>query len=258
ATKPLLLYLPGLDGSLLTPFAWWPDLALRFELRAMRPGMGCRATFVELKAAVVDQLERATALQSAGTTAAAAADAASARDAAADAAVVSAFAECGGGRGSGSFISGGRPVLLMGESFGGLLAVAIASERPELVDRLVLVNPATSYPASRLARLLPWLCRLPPPLFGAGLALLAALVVDPALVKRVLSGAVPKPLRTSVRTRYLVNVLLTLPKQLELFTAKALRWRVEHWLADGAAATAVAATAAESAAKTAVAVLATE
>lgn len=41
-----------------------------------------------------------------------------------------------------------RPVYLLGESFGGVLAVAVAAECPHLVDRVVLVNPATSYPRS--------------------------------------------------------------------------------------------------------------
>ena len=41
-----------------------------------------------------------------------------------------------------------RPVYLLGESFGGLLALAAASEAPELADRVVLVNPATSFPRS--------------------------------------------------------------------------------------------------------------
>ena len=41
-----------------------------------------------------------------------------------------------------------RPVYLLGESFGGVLALAVAHERPDLADRLVLVNPATSFPRS--------------------------------------------------------------------------------------------------------------
>ena len=41
-----------------------------------------------------------------------------------------------------------RPVYLLGESFGGVLALAVATERPELVDRVILVNPATSFPRS--------------------------------------------------------------------------------------------------------------
>lgn len=38
-----------------------------------------------------------------------------------------------------------RPVYVLGESFGGVLALAVAAECPALVDRLVLVNPATSF-----------------------------------------------------------------------------------------------------------------
>lgn len=41
-----------------------------------------------------------------------------------------------------------RPVYLLGESFGGILALAVAANRPDLVDRVVLANPATSYPKS--------------------------------------------------------------------------------------------------------------
>ena len=54
-----------------------------------------------------------------------------------------------------------RPVYLLGESFGGLLALAVAAAKTDLVDRLVLVNPATSYEASVWPRLGPVLAKLP-------------------------------------------------------------------------------------------------
>lgn len=38
-----------------------------------------------------------------------------------------------------------RPVYLLGESFGGVLALAVGARCPGLVDRLVLINPATSF-----------------------------------------------------------------------------------------------------------------
>lgn len=38
-----------------------------------------------------------------------------------------------------------RPIYLLGESFGGILALAVAIEAPEAVDRIVLVNPATAF-----------------------------------------------------------------------------------------------------------------
>ena len=44
-------------------------------------------------------------------------------------------------------------VILLGESFGGLLACGVALRAPCLVDRLVLVNPATSFDVSVWSRL---------------------------------------------------------------------------------------------------------
>lgn len=54
-----------------------------------------------------------------------------------------------------------RPIYLLGESFGGVLALAVAAERPDLVDRLVLVNPATSFPRSVWPQFGPLLPRVP-------------------------------------------------------------------------------------------------
>lgn len=39
----------------------------------------------------------------------------------------------------------GRPVYLLGESFGGIMSLALAYKLGDLVDRLVLVNPASSF-----------------------------------------------------------------------------------------------------------------
>ena len=54
-----------------------------------------------------------------------------------------------------------RPVYLLGESFGAVLALAVAAAKNNLVDRLVLVNPATSYENSIWPRLGPALAKLP-------------------------------------------------------------------------------------------------
>lgn len=54
-----------------------------------------------------------------------------------------------------------RPIYLLGESFGGVLALAVAAGRQDLVDRIVLVNPATSFPRSVWPRLGPLLPQLP-------------------------------------------------------------------------------------------------
>lgn len=44
-----------------------------------------------------------------------------------------------------------RPVYLCGESFGGCLAMQVLTESPHLFDRIILVNPASSF------RRLPWM-----------------------------------------------------------------------------------------------------
>ncbi|EFJ50068.1 hypothetical protein VOLCADRAFT_104015 [Volvox carteri f. nagariensis] len=63
-----------------------------------------------------------------------------------------------------SGISPYRPVYLLGEGFGGVLALQLAWDCRRLVNRLVLVNPATSYSNSQLARITAFLERLPPAL----------------------------------------------------------------------------------------------
>lgn len=63
-------------------------------------------------------------------------------------------------------LSPDRPVYLCGESFGGCLAIKVALHAPQLFDRIILVNPASSF------RFRPWIAWssqisrfLPEPLF---------------------------------------------------------------------------------------------
>lgn len=58
-----------------------------------------------------------------------------------------------------------RPVYILGESFGGLLALAVGMKCPNIVHRLVLVNPATSFQKSVWPRLGPLLKQLPDELY---------------------------------------------------------------------------------------------
>ena len=46
-----------------------------------------------------------------------------------------------------------RPVVLHGNSMGGMLAVLLASKRPDLVERMVLVDPALPSPRTALLQL---------------------------------------------------------------------------------------------------------
>ena len=144
---PLLVFLPGMDGSLSTPFMQYAELSTTFELACMRlvGGLTSRASFDELCADCAD-----------------------------------AITELAGAD---------RQVLLVGESFGATLAVAVAhelerSDSPPGLRGLVLVNPATSYRRSALATIGP-LCAsisgwLLSPLYAISLVALAAYVLTPA------------------------------------------------------------------------------
>ncbi|GBF99661.1 acyltransferase chloroplastic [Raphidocelis subcapitata] len=78
----------------------------------------------------------------------------------------------------------GRPVYLMGESFGGLLALALGERLGPLVDRLVLVNPATSFIDSPWPQAGPLLPQLPAELYRLLPFGLAPLLSDPVAMAR--------------------------------------------------------------------------
>lgn len=85
-----------------------------------------------------------------------------------------------------------RPVYLLGESFGGILAVAVAAARPDLVNRVVLVNPATSYERSAWPVLGPLLPMVPQvgPLFRCSGAPLSTVKLQLCCVHRRLFNIV--------------------------------------------------------------------
>ncbi|CAI5466267.1 unnamed protein product [Closterium sp. Yama58-4] len=60
-----------------------------------------------------------------------------------------------------------RPLFLAGESFGALLAAAVAARNPSLPISLVLINSATSFPRSSLQPLIPLLKSVPPEAYAA-------------------------------------------------------------------------------------------
>lgn len=100
---PLLVFLPGMDGSELSLRHHFEPLATMFDVRCFRiPGddvtslTGLASRLLELLAVEKESQPR-------------------------------------------------RPVYLCGESFGACLALEAVSHRPNLFDRLVLINPASSF-----------------------------------------------------------------------------------------------------------------
>jgi 3-oxoadipate enol-lactonase len=58
--------------------------------------------------------------------------------------------------------AGGRPSVLLAESFGGAVALTLVLTRPDLVERMILVNTFAHFPAPLRIRLAAWLGRFFP------------------------------------------------------------------------------------------------
>ncbi len=126
----------------------WPEWSEAFELVALQLDPDCNPTFSQLSSSLADAL----ALRLAD-------------------------------------VPPERPVYILGEGLGAVLALALCTDdkSKHLVNRLILVNPSTSYLSSSLARIAPLLERLP-----AGL--LAQLQSPPTSLQLPGLPAVPLPL----------------------------------------------------------------
>lgn len=72
-----------------------------------------------------------------------------------------------------------RPVYILGESFGGLVCLALAAQCPDLVDRVILVNPATSFGSSVWPAAGPLLTALPDQVYNLLPFALSPLITNP-------------------------------------------------------------------------------
>lgn len=202
--KPLLLYLPGFDGTIVAPFLQFPSLGEEFDVRAMKVGMDDRSTFEELKGRVVEYLRR----------------------------------ECRGEGGPGAAYLVGESFggILATE-------VALELNRPAHGDDvelrgLVLINPATSYLRSRLYERGPpvansqWgdaqyvvslLTRLVPLFLDEGRAMRQLITI-------LSSKGLPEVVNDPQREAYMGRVAFDLPNRLEFMPKDTLKWRLEEWL----------------------------
>ena len=146
--KPVLLYLPGIELSGYTLHPQTQELSEDFALHYLTVGQDDRTSFDGLVDVVCDAIDR-LANEPVAAAAAAAAAAASA-DAADDAAAVA--SDVAGSAASAATVDAASPrsVYLLGESFGGVLGLAVALRAatvPGAVRQLsgaALVNPASS------------------------------------------------------------------------------------------------------------------
>ena len=148
STLPILLYLPGIDGTGLAAYKQFPEISLHYDLRNLFMPPDDRTPFAALVDRVCELIEEELEAEMELTSPESLAS---------------------------------RPVYLLGESFGGLLALAVGDKSP-YVDRIVLVNPATSFSLSAWPMLGPALTSLPPEVYNLLPIALSPILTNPLAV----------------------------------------------------------------------------
>ena len=208
--KPLLLYLPGFDGTLVAPFLQFPELGTEFEVCGMSVDMDDRSSVEDLCNLVIDFIAAKMKKHQ------------------------------------------NKQVYIMGESFGGILTIEVAlaiqdynskSEKIKTggkdieLSGLALINPATCYNRSNLARDGPGVADGLSLLYPFSLLTLVPLFTDeyalPQLIQILQAKALPSVIDTPAREAYMGRVAFSLPTKLKFMPQSTLKWRLNEWLTKG-------------------------
>jgi len=185
---PLMLYLPGLDGSGICAARQFPMLQQAFDLRKLVIPLKDRTPFPDLVHMVTEYLEAEVSTS----------------------------------------LCPDRPVYVLGESFGGLLALATAAASGDIVDRVVLVNPATSFPRSIWPSFGPVLSQLPANLYRMAPFALVPFLGDPFRMASFYTPAAAAPTeQVELLAQGLVSMLPLLGMLSELLPSDTLEWKIE-------------------------------
>lgn len=240
--KPLLLYLPGFDGTYLSPFLQFPELGTVFDVRCMTVSMNDRSSFLDLRSSVLEYLLSELALnqlihQPSETTSDV--DSVSTSKGTFLSHIFTKSSRLDGAASDAAAQISKRPVYLAGESFGGVLAADVALSLLEdyryvNLKGLALVNAATCYDRSRLAATGPSVADYHPALYPIGLLQLLPLFTDEHSWKQLLlilqAKALPSVIDNDAREAYLGRFALSLPFVLPVMTQDAMKWRLVEWL----------------------------
>mmetsp|Transcript_6157 Transcript_6157/g.7805 ORF Transcript_6157/g.7805 Transcript_6157/m.7805 type:complete len:394 (+) Transcript_6157:30-1211(+) len=201
--KPLLIYLPGFDGTLVAPFLQFPELGTEFDVWGMNVSMKDRSTLEELKTKVLDFIISMTKKDKERH--------------------LYIMGESFGG-------------ILATE-----VALAIQNNAGKKSDTnlkgLVLINPATCYKRSNLAHKGPPIANGSSILYPLNLLKLLPLFTDsfalPQLLLILQAKGLPSVIDTPAREAYMGRMAFKLPSKLEFMTQDTLKWRLEKWLTTG-------------------------
>jgi pimeloyl-ACP methyl ester carboxylesterase len=255
AGKPLLLYLPGFDGTFLSPFLQFPELSTIFDVRSMRVPMEDRSTLDELRDSVIDYLEhecRPAAPSEVSNGTAVSETTTIVNETSTGSQSASRKVSTPKSTATSTLT---RPVYIVGESFGGILASIVSltliekSSSTTTIDQgdasnidlqgLILINAATCYDRSRLALEGPKVASLNPWLYPLGLCRLLPLFWDDYSAAQLLlifqAKALPSVIDDAYREAYMGRVAFSLPFVIPYMTQGALQWRLREWLEAGCA-----------------------
>ncbi|KAG5244936.1 acyltransferase protein [Salix suchowensis] len=121
-----------------------------------------------------------------------------------------------------------KPIYLVGESFGGCLALAVAARNPQIDLVLILANPATSFNRSQLQPLFPLLEALPDELHSAVPYLLSFVMGDPVKMATVnIESKLPPRLQIEQLSNNLTAMLPSLTGLADIIPKDTLLWKLK-------------------------------
>ena len=189
SSRPVALFLPGIDGVGSYAFSSLRNLSIEYELFRLEVRPEDRSSFSQVAATVVSAIRKL-----------------------------------------------GAPVVLIGDSFGGLLASFIAAQNKALVSTLVLVNPATSYEFTAWPLLAPLILNSGPAYPLVGLSSLFLTVVQPEQFTRIGRRIMDRINSASTNEERIaeLNGLFKLSQDfLSIMTPETVEWRLTRWLQNG-------------------------
>eukprot|EP00210_Caulerpa_lentillifera_P001865 g1794.t1 len=184
---PIMIFLPGFDGSGMTAVHQFPFLVDSFDFITCTIPLSDRTPFAELVGEVKEFIQQYVMQQ-----------------------------------------GHDRPVYLLAESFGALLGVMTAAQCPNLVDRLVLINPATSYEQSIWPIVGPLISQLPNELFlGVSFAVAPFLGNPLTLMARTIDFTQPLDQQMSNIIKSIFAAFGTIGFIGDVFTPESLAWKID-------------------------------
>lgn len=125
-------------------------------------------------------------------------------------------------------LSPSKPIYIVGDSFGGCLALAVAARNPQIDLVLVLVNPATSFPKTSLQPILPLLEAMPSDLHVTVPYLLSFVMADPIKMAMVsIENNLSPPETLQKLSDSLTSLLPLLSELADIIPRDALLWKLK-------------------------------